>query len=169
MRFVFFDYEEFGYLGAQQYLASRPAEEQIVAALVFDCIAFSDPREGSQKTLVGFPTPSVGDFVAIIGNEPSRQLASEATALNAELGLMKTATVIAPDMAAFPMTGQLLRSDHGAFWLTGRPALFFTDTANLRNANYHTKTDLPETLDPVFFRNVVRLSAATLALWGGLQ
>lgn len=169
VRFVFFDYEEFGYLGTERYLQSRPVEEQIVAAMVFDCIAYSDPRPNTQKTLPGFPTPTTGDFIAIIGNEASRQLATETYALNAELGQMKAAAVVAPAEAAFPMTGQLLRSDHGAFWLSGRPAVFLTDTANLRNPNYHTPTDTPDTLDPEFFRNVVRLSAATLAHWGGLR
>lgn len=169
MRFVLFDFEEFGYLGTERYLQSRPVEEQIVATLVFDCIAYSDSAEGSQRTLAGFPTPTTGDFVAIIGNEASRQLATDAYGLNAELGVMKAAAVIAPGEAAFPMTGQLLRSDHGAFWLSGRPAVFLTDTANLRNPNYHTLTDTPDTLDPQFFRNVVRLSAATLGHWGGLR
>ena len=45
----------------------------------------------------------------------------------------------------------------------GTPALFFTDTANFRNPNYHRPTDTPDTLDYGFMRRVTQLAIATVA------
>ena len=38
-------------------------------------------------------------------------------------------------------------SDHRSYWLHGYRALMVTNTALLRNPNYHTPRDLPDTLD----------------------
>lgn len=38
-------------------------------------------------------------------------------------------------------------SDHRNYWQQGWPALMITDTSFFRNANYHQKTDTPDTLD----------------------
>jgi hypothetical protein len=38
-------------------------------------------------------------------------------------------------------------SDHASYWQLGFPAVMITDTAFMRNPNYHEKTDLPSTLD----------------------
>ncbi len=50
------------------------------------------------------------------------------------------------------------------FWIANDRALFFTDTADFRNANYHEESDKPDTLDYVFLGGVARtLIATTLA------
>jgi len=38
-------------------------------------------------------------------------------------------------------------SDHRSYWAEGYPAIMVTDTSYMRNPNYHTVSDLPETLD----------------------
>ena len=38
-------------------------------------------------------------------------------------------------------------SDHWGFWQHSLPAVMVTDTAFLRNPNYHMPTDTPDTLD----------------------
>ena len=38
-------------------------------------------------------------------------------------------------------------SDHWSFWQHGQPAVMVTDTAFLRNPNYHTGRDTADTLD----------------------
>jgi len=38
-------------------------------------------------------------------------------------------------------------SDHWGYWQHGFPAVMVTDTAFLRNPNYHLPTDTPDTLD----------------------
>jgi hypothetical protein len=46
-----------------------------------------------------------------------------------------------------PPLATLDRSDHFPFWRRGIPAVMLTDTANLRNANYHRATDTSDTID----------------------
>jgi Zn-dependent M28 family amino/carboxypeptidase len=59
---------------------------------------------------------------------------------------------------AVPLKGWLVpdtrRSDNARFWDAGFPALMVTDTADLRNPNYHRATDTPETLDYTFLAGV---------------
>jgi len=45
-------------------------------------------------------------------------------------------------------------SDHQTFWDNGFQALMVTDTAFLRNPNYHLPSDTKETLDYEFMRKV---------------
>ena len=45
-------------------------------------------------------------------------------------------------------------SDHSTFWDHGLQALMITDTAFLRNPNYHLPSDRMETLDFEFMRKV---------------
>jgi hypothetical protein len=47
-------------------------------------------------------------------------------------------------------------SDHLNYWKLGMPAVMVTDTAFLRNPNYHAATDTPDTLDYARMSDVVR-------------
>jgi hypothetical protein len=55
----------------------------------------------------------------------------------------------------------VLRSDHAAFWQAGYSAVLITDTANLRNPNYHCGggSDAPVTLDYEFARQITQATA----------
>ena len=55
------------------------------------------------------------------------------------------------------------RADHAPFWDRGYQALFVTDTANLRNPNYHQAGDTLDTLNLGFAADVASASAATVA------
>ena len=50
-------------------------------------------------------------------------------------------------IASPPVIPGMTFSDHYPFWKKGFKALMITDTAFLRNPNYHTKFDLPDTLN----------------------
>lgn len=167
VRFVAFDLEELGLVGSSRYVLDLAAEEQIVMALVFDCIGYAKSTPGSQLSLPGLPTPPAGDFLAVIANQLSLPRALEVNALQEALTLVDVVTLTAPEDGAFPISGNLMRSDHAPFWLTGRSALFMTDTANFRNPHYHKDTDTPDKLDPVFLRSVTQLAAVSLAYWAG--
>lgn len=167
IRFVGFDLEELGLVGSGRFVQARASSERITAALVLDCVGYYDTRPGSQRSLPGFPSPESGDFVAVIGDDLSSQRAAEVYALNDLLRLTKVLTVLSPRDGTYPLGGDLLRSDHTSFWLAGQPALFFTDTAFLRNPNYHQPSDTVETLEPTLFRGTVQLSAAAVAYWAG--
>jgi Zn-dependent M28 family amino/carboxypeptidase len=163
VRFVGYDLEELGLLGS-----SRMSRSQAIASktLVLDCVGYSSTMPGSQKGLPGFPLPDVGDFLAVIGNEQSR--ASVETSLQVARGAAEIPTVlsvIAAGRGDGPLVGNLMRSDHAPLWLSGHDAVFFTDTANFRNPNYHLETDTPDTLDPAFLAGVARVTTMTISAW----
>jgi hypothetical protein len=62
-----------------------------------------------------------------------------------------------------------LRSDHASYWRAGLHAILLTDTAEMRNPNYHRRTDLPATLDYEFLRANARALAATILHWAGVE
>lgn len=165
LRFVGFDLEEFGLVGSTRYVESGGAEG-LVAAIVFDCVGFSSE---SQSGILGFPLPAVGDFLGVVANGQSESLAREIALLASRQQGLKTEVALAPGSGGWPMTGDLMRSDHAPFWLAGAPALFLTDTANFRNPHYHTADDHLDTLDPAFLAKVTKLSVAATAYWAQVK
>jgi peptidase M28-like protein len=166
IRFVGFDLEELGLVGSERF-TNALQNEKLTMAVVFDCIGYYDATPGSQTTLPGFPSPSSGDFLAVIGNDVSRQRAAELYALNDSLDFIRVIPIIAPRGGTSPATTSLIRSDHLELWLHDQPALFLTDTASFRNANYHLPTDLVSTLNPDLYTKAVQLSAVGLGYWAG--
>lgn len=167
IRFVGFDLEELGLVGSFRYLEGGAARDNIVAGIIFDSIGYADHRPGSQRSLPGLPDRDVGDFIAAIGNSQSSRHALELREVSVGLQLPEVLAIVSPSDGAFPLTGELLRSDHTPFWLEGKPALLLTDTANFRNPHYHVETDTVGTLDTAFLTGVVRLAAGAVAHWAG--
>lgn len=167
IRFVAFDLEEFGLVGSTRYVNAEIEQDQLVGGIVVDCIGYYDETPGSQGGLPGFPLPDVGNFVGVIANRYSEDLAIGTLALGTHLDRIPVQVAIAAGDGAWPMTGDLMRSDHAPFWLAGQPMLFFTDTANFRNPNYHEATDLVETLTPERFAGAVSLMIASTAWMAG--
>ena len=97
--------------------------------------------------------PNVGDFIAIIGNERSRVFAEKV------YHSFRTRVPGLPaEYLVVPRNGEMMEeavlSEHCPFWDQGFPALMVTDTAFLRNPNYHLPTDTLDTLDFEFMRKV---------------
>jgi hypothetical protein len=111
--------------------------------------------------------PSTGDFLAIIGNTASAELAAAVErAMNRHVPDLKTLSLMVP--AQGERLPDTRRSDHAAFWDHGYPALMLTDTANFRNPHYHQPTDTLATLDLTFMRRVAEaVAAAAIDLAGG--
>lgn len=166
IRFIGFDLEEFQLVGSTRY-ATSVAQDNIVGAIVFDCIGFRRTTPNSQNSIPGFPAPSAGDFIAVIGNDTSSHLSDDAWLMQQRLGVVKVVGVGSPGSSEALAVFNLMRSDHAPFWLQGQPALFMTDTANFRNENYHTPSDELSTLDTEFLKGVTQLSAALIAYWAG--
>ena len=168
LRFVGFDLEELGDVGSGHYVDTM-GSEKLTGALIFDCIGYYDTRPGSQMTIPGLPSPTTGDFLAIIGNDDSLDMATDLHQLNERLRLMNLVSIIAPGngTSVVPISATLMRSDNAPFWYKGHRALFLTDTANFRNPNYHQASDTLDTLSPELFRRAVQVSAAGLATWAG--
>jgi aminopeptidase YwaD len=167
VRFIGFCLEEEDLLGSLAYVSSlRTANEEIAGAIVLECVGYARTEEGSQRTPPGVTVsvPSVGDFLGIVGNAASAELAGAVeAAANAQVPDLKTVSLLVPG------NGELLpdtrRSDHAAFWHYGYPAVMLTDTANFRNPHYHRATDTLETLDLSFMEKVAAaVTAAALRL-----
>lgn len=167
VRFIGFCLEEEDLLGSLAYVAAlRTAHAEIAGAIVLECVGYAKPEEGSQRKPTGVPVPipSVGDFLAIVGNIASAELAGAVeAAAKGRVPELKTVTLLVPG------NGELLpdtrRSDHAAFWHYGYRAVMLTDTANFRNPHYHKPTDTLETLDLSFMEKVAAaVTAAALRL-----
>jgi hypothetical protein len=113
---------------------------------------YSDAR-GSQHYPFPFSWfyPDRGDFLAFVGNLPSRGL------LHATIAAFRTQAQFPSDGVAAPaFIPGVDWSDHGSFWAAGYPALMVTDTAPYRYPHYHTAQDTPDKVDYERLARVVR-------------
>lgn len=173
------DMEEIGMFGSRALVAELAATVEIRGAIVFDTIAYTDPRPGAQLLPpgIGLLYPGLvrrlrhrglrGDWTGVIHRGTSRSLAeSFGDALVRRVG--SDGAVLLRDPGDLPVVGPVLRrtlpmvrefarSDHRSFWDAGVPAIVVTDTTYFRNPHYHDLTDTPETLD------YARLAAITEA------
>ncbi len=181
VQFIAFNLEEENLLGSLAYAAQlHEAGQTILGAIVLECVGYARSEEGSQQTpplgrgaswrawggrvqKMPITVPSVGNFLAIVGNGASAELTGS---------IERAAKPYLPVVPlVVPGQGELLpdtrRSDHAAFWYYGYPAVMLTDTANFRNPNYHQPTDTIETLNLDFMSRVVDgLVAAVIELAG---
>jgi len=98
--------------------------------------------------------PTVGNFLAVVGNELSRDFLRSFDLVferDAKLPVLST-----------DFMGDFLRlSDHLSYWDEGYPALMLTDTAMCRNTHYHRASDTPEKLNyPVMALLTERVASA---------
>jgi hypothetical protein len=95
--------------------------------------------------------PWTGDFIGIVGSPADRELAGSfktAMASNAEIPVISiNAPRILPGVDF---------SDHRSYWNHDWPAIMVTDTAFLRNNQYHLPGDTPERLDYKSMAEVIR-------------
>jgi hypothetical protein len=127
--------------------------KQVAAMFSLETIGCYSEATGSQR--YPFPLnlfyPATGDFVAFVGNIPSR-------------GLVRRTVASFRAHAAFPSEGGSFpdfiddagRSDHWSYWRHGWPALMVTDTAPFRYPHYHTLRDTPDKLDYERLARVVK-------------
>lgn len=86
--------------------------------------------------------PDTGNFIAFVGNLSSRTFST------AFRNSFKNASSFPVETLNTPSFVPAVNfSDHYNFWKLGYPALMITDTAFMRNRNYHQYTDTAETLD----------------------
>jgi hypothetical protein len=86
--------------------------------------------------------PRDGRFVVIAGRWSDRRLARALRdAFDAGSQNVSAYTIILPQSLGIDASDQL------SYWRRGREAVMLSDTAYLRNSNYHTARDTAETLD----------------------
>ncbi len=151
---VAFDMEEYGLLGSQHYAEKlKQKQQQLRLMISLEMLGYSDSTPNSQNYPSGLKYfyPNQGDFIALIGNlftvidmfQMSRKINKIGT--NCQWLPVPNRGLIVPDTR---------RSDHAPFWDRGYKAIMITDTANMRNPNYHQKSDTIDTLDLDFLTGV---------------
>lgn len=83
--------------------------------------------------------PKRGNFYAAISDLSSAELTRSFKAAADKLKIVNTIAYSAAEGVEW--------SDHMNYWKFGFPAFMITDTAFLRNRNYHRKSDTPDTLN----------------------
>jgi Zn-dependent M28 family amino/carboxypeptidase len=154
LRLVAFDMEEYGLLGSTEYAAKLKQEQQPLRLMIsLEMLGYCDPTPGSQN----YPSPlerfypNRGDFIALIGNwRTIRDLISISRSIR-KVGVPSQWLPVPNRGKIVPQTR---RSDHAPFWDAGYPAMMVTDTANMRNPNYHKPSDTIATLDLDFLTGV---------------
>jgi Zn-dependent M28 family amino/carboxypeptidase len=150
IRFVAFVNEEPPFfqteqMGSRIYAANaRKRGEKIVAMLALETIGYYTDKPGSQQYPPPFNYfyPDSGNFIAFVGNLPSRSLLRNSVKTFRQSTLFPTEGLAAP--AIIKAAGL---SDHSAFWQEGYPAIMITDTAPFRYPHYHETTDTADKLD----------------------
>lgn len=174
---VAFGLEEVGLLGSDFYAAGAAAAGRDVrAALVFDMIGYTTANQlivppaipGCFDTSESAALDRNGNWIGTLASSLALRdaflaaAADHVPALRVEWGVVADGTGLC--FPVVPGFGNLLRrSDHVGFWDRGFEAMLLTDTAELRNRNYHTASDTVDTLDVPFALNVTRASLAFVA------
>ncbi len=139
----FFGTEEMGSFIHAKALKDQGAKVELMISL--EMIGFFSDESGSQAypiNLMKLFYPKRGNYITVVSNFRSRICAKRFA------GQMKRNCTVPVERLTAPtfVTG-IDWSDHLNYWHFGYRAIMITDTSFLRNKNYHTKTDTPETLD----------------------
>ena len=156
--------------GSRALAAHARAESWNILGLInLETIAYAGKDIAqSQPEGLPFKIPSIGNFIAVVGNQFSAGLVT---------GYAQAIVQHHLDLPAIPLivpgNGEILpdtrRSDHAPFWDAGYAAIMLTDTANFRTPHYHKPTDTLETLNLEFCANVCRAVGGLLAGLAGIQ
>lgn len=132
-------------MGSLRYArAARLRGDRIHVMLSLEMLGYylDEPGTQSYPPLLRYFYPVRGNFIAFVSNLRSWRR------LRRVVNAFQTSSSFPLEAAALPwwVSGVAL-SDHSSFWRHGYPAIMVTDTAYLRNPNYHTAHDVPSTLD----------------------
>jgi Zn-dependent M28 family amino/carboxypeptidase len=134
----------------------------IEGVVVLESVAYAGERVvQSVPPGVTIPVPGVGNFVAVVGNERSRELTG-----NFARAVERYRRDLPHVELVVPGNGELLpdsrRSDHAPFWDEGFKAIMVTDTTTFRSPHYHLPTDTLTTLNMDFARKVCCATAGMI-------
>ncbi len=137
------------YMGSRVYAkGARKQRENILGMLCLEMVGYYRQEPGSQDlplTLRFMGYPTTGNFIGLVSDRRSKPFMQRLNTGLKQGCRLPTATLAAP------LGGHLLPevrlSDHANFWDEGYPAVMLTDTAFMRNPNYHGPEDTMEKLD----------------------
>lgn len=152
---VAFDREEDNMAGSIAHVAELEGGECFVIGMIaLEMLGYASSGVGKQASPVrlSIPLPQRADFIAVCGNEMSRQLTLTVAGALGEVPGQPVHTIIVSNTGM--ELPEVRRSDHSSFWDKGLPAVMITDTSLFRNPNYHRPSDTPDTLDYSFLARV---------------
>jgi Zn-dependent M28 family amino/carboxypeptidase len=129
------------------------AGETVRGMISLEMIGYFTSEKNSQDYPFGVMKlfyPSVGDFIAVVGNFGSAALVNELAEH------MKIAAIGVETLKAPAMVPGVDDSDHRNYWHFGYKAAMITDTAFFRNPNYHRESDTLATLNFAKMAEVVK-------------
>ena len=133
-------------MGSYHYAASlKKGREQVTGMVCLEMIGFFSDRPGSQHYPIPFMNlkfPKTGNYIAMVGNRKSKPFTMKIAVSFRKATDLPLITLNAPAIVV-----GIDFSDHWSFGKFGYPAFMVTDTAFYRNPNYHSPSDLPDTLD----------------------
>ena len=150
IRFVGFVNEEPPYfqtenMGSWVYAKScRRNNDVVMAMMSLETIGYYSDKQSSQRYPPPFNLfyPSIGNFIAFVGNVKSRGL------LKKSIKLFRSQVEFPSEgIATFEFIPGIGWSDHWAFWQEGYPGIMVTDTAPFRYPYYHTHDDRVNKID----------------------
>lgn len=160
IHFVAFPHEEPPYfytqhMGSRRY-AKRMNEEdrKVQVMLALEMLGYAGERMSQAypfpflRRLRGYP--KYGNYIALVGNIRSMRMVARV-----KEQMRRACTVGVESLSAPGFLPPLFLSDHSSFWRYGFPAIMVTDTAFLRNPNYHLPSDTADTLNYSFLADVV--------------
>lgn len=124
---------------------SRRKKEIVHGMITLECIGYFSEEAGTQQyppLLEHLFDEKKGNFIAFVGGSMSGHLVRKSIASFRKEGLVPSKGAVIP--LTVPGIGW---SDHWSYAQFGYPAMMITDTATYRNPNYHTRRDVPLTLD----------------------
>jgi len=131
----------------------RRSGDHLAGMIALETIGYYTSEPLSQK----FPLPMLrlfypcrGDFLALVGNQKSRDLLKRGIRLFRQHAALPAQGIVAPGW----LPG-IDWSDHWSFWKIGCPAIMVTDTALFRYPYYHDSKDTPEKLNYTAYTRVV--------------
>ncbi len=136
-------------MGSQVYAAQcHRNAEHIVGMLCLEMVGYFTSQPGSQAVPDAIPRflrwlfPRRGDFLVAVGNMRSWRLSWKFWRGFRSAVRFRLRSLVLPERLH-----EIRLSDNSSFWDQGYPALMITDTSFLRNPNYHTPSDTPNTLN----------------------
>ncbi|NJR47207.1 MAG: M28 family peptidase [Hyellaceae cyanobacterium CSU_1_1] len=162
VRLVTFDLEEYGLLGSTAYAKYlKDKQQKLRLMLSLEMLGYCNHAPSSQTypDLIKPFYRDTANFIALVGNLSA---IPDMNCLSRQMKKHGTPIEVLPDPSAgrlVPITGF---SDHRPFWQQKYRAIMVTDTAMLRNPNYHKASDTIETLDLDFLTNTCQSLIAAL-------
>ena len=143
------------FMGSYWHARSLARQKRAVRLMVsLEMIGFYRDEPKSQEYPVaglGVLYPDQGNFIALVG------AFSDVSNMRRMKALFKGASDLPVESINAPSSVPGVDfSDHASYWRFDMPAMMVTDTAFLRNPNYHEAGDTPDTLDYVRMAKVVR-------------